>query len=300
MIQRNFPCCFQGREENPYEVYDKLLENVALLNPDIVVLPESAMCEFGPADQQGAFRFIEWMAKKTGGASVLAGGSRHGDGTDFNSAVLYSTQDLSAPNAFADPQVYDKVHLVPFGEFIPGDKIFPALQKLAPVGSCTPGELKLLSLEKGCGEDVRLGVAICFEDTDSVQMRELARMGAKVLFFITNDSWFSHSIESVQHAWQARARAIETGLPVVRVGNSGVTGVIQMDGSATWLVGADGKPLVDQRGTMFDRVMPARSARRTPYVYLGDGPMFGAFALLMLGMILIKCKDYAKRRFVSV
>jgi len=289
MVQRNFPCCFQGREENPYEIYAKLLDNVTLLRPDLVVLPESALCEFGPADQQGACRFADWAMRKTGG-SVLAGGSRHGDGTEYNSAVLYDGREM---------QVYDKVHLVPFGEFIPGDKLVPALQKLAPVGSCTPGELSLLQTTDG----VMIGTAICFEDTDSAQMRALSRMGAQVLFFITNDSWFSRSVEAVQHAWQARARAIETGLPVVRVGNSGVTGTILSDGKATWLVGEDGKLLVDARGTMFDRVAVAPMAilaPRTPYVLLGDWPLGVAFALLILAMILVKYRDYAKRRSLSL
>jgi apolipoprotein N-acyltransferase len=185
---------------------------------------------------------------------------------------LYSTNSVS---------IYDKVHLVPFGEFIPGDKWITALQKLAPVGSCTPGELKLLPLPASTSNlDLDLGVAICFEDTDSAQMRELARIGANVLFFITNDSWFSDSVEAEQHAWQARARAIETGLPVVRSGNSGVTGTVAPDGRATWLVGSDGRLLVDRRGTMFDRIRPAAKSR-TPYVRYGDIPLVVAFSLIV-------------------
>ena len=287
MVQRNFPCVFKAQEERPLEVYERLLGNVAALGPDIVVLPESAMCEFGPVDQQGAVRFAEWVAKKTGGAALLAGGTRYEDGKTYNSAALYSTNSIS---------IYDKVHLVPFGEFVPGDKWITALQKLAPVGSCTPGELGLLPLSTSTSSlDLDLGVAICFEDTDSAQMRELARIGANVLFFITNDSWFSHSVEAEQHAWQAVARAIETGLPVVRVGNSGVTGTIAPDGKATWLVGPKGKPLVDREGTMFDRIALTTNNQQlttTPYVTLGDVPLTILFALLILSMILVKYKAH--------
>ena len=216
---------------------------------------------------------------------------------------------------------------MPFGEFIPGDKIFPALQKLAPVGSCTPGELKLLPLnlandqserhaprssddarpgnrtiEQSNSRTILLGCAICFEDTDSALMRELAKKGAEVLCFITNDSWFSHSIEAEQHAWQAVARAIETGLPVVRVGNSGVTGTITPDGKTTWLVGPNGKPLVDREGTMLDKVeVGGRGRQRTVYVWLGDIPLATAFALLLLAMILVKYKaHYEQRRTLSL
>ena len=307
MVQRNFPCCFKAQEEKPLEVYERLLGNVAALAPDLVVLPESAMCEFGPVDQQGAVRFAEWVAKKTGGSALLAGGTRYEGGKTYNSAALYRVDvesnrvELgSGRDEEKTIRVYDKVHLVPFGEFIPGDKWITALQKLAPVGSCTPGELKTLRLRIGRAQLDHLdcGVAICFEDTDSAQMRELAKMGARALFFITNDSWFSQSVEAEQHAWQAVARAIETGLPVVRVGNSGVTGTITPEGKATWLVGSNGKPQVDKEGTMMDRVclgsngVGAESDSFTPYVRIGDWPLGIAFALLILSMILVKYKAH--------
>ena len=309
MVQRNFPCCFKAQEEKPLEVYERLLGNVAALGPDLVVLPESAMCEFGPVDQQGAVRFAEWVAKKTGGATLLAGGTRYEDGKTYNSAAVYEGSDDSKRTT-ARIDVYDKVHLVPFGEFIPGDKWITALQKLAPVGSCTPGEPKTLGVGAATAsvrQQVKAGVAICFEDTDSAQMRELAKMGARVLFFITNDSWFSQSVEAEQHAWQAVARAIETGLPVVRVGNSGVTGTITPDGKTSWLVGPNGKPLVDKEGTMLDRIEvrmrgEGEDGRRktedrtspsvTPYVQFGDIPLLIAFALLILSMILVKYKAH--------
>lgn len=276
LVQRNFPCVFKLQEEKPYEVYGKLMENVADYRPDLVVLPESGLCEFGPVDQQGAVRFASWVREKTG-AALLAGGTRYADGLTYNSAAYYGTN--------GEYRVYDKVHLVPFGEFIPGDKWFPALQKLAPVGSCTPGELQLLDV---CG--VPSGVAICFEDTDSAQLRELAAKGARLLFFVTNDSWFSHSIEAEQHAWQSVARAIETGLPVVRVGNGGVTGIVSPEGHASWLPGPGGRPLTDRRGTMFDRVTLADRGL-TPYVRFGDFPLGIAFVLLIACLILIKYRN---------
>ena len=298
MVQRNFPCVFKAQEERPLEVYERLLGNVAALGPDLVVLPESAMCEFGPVDQQGAVRFAGWVAKKTGGAALLAGGTRYADGNTYNSAALYrvgvesNRGELGSGSVGEESiQIYDKVHLVPFGEFIPGDKWITALQKLAPVGSCTPGEPRLLGVRIGRAQldYLDFGVAICFEDTDSALMRWYAAMGAQILFFITNDSWFSHSVEAEQHVWQAVARAVETGLPVVRVGNSGVTGTIAPDGKATWLVGPDGKPLVDKEGAMMDKTeVGGRGRQRTVYVCFGDIPLSIAFALLILSMILVK------------
>ena len=340
LVQRNFSCCFKADEtEDPIAVYSNLCANVALLKPDLVVLPESAMAEIGAIDGARARAFADWLMRLTGAKAVIAGGGRAEGGRLYNSAALYSlatpthslaslapfvgstniSQTLQAfqtlqtsqssqtsnlpnlqpsklpnlqPSKLPNLQTYDKVHLVPFGEFIPGDKIFPALQKLAPVGSCTPGELKLLG---------DFGVAICYEDTDSALCREYARRGAKALVFITNDSWFSHSQETISHAWQATARAIETGLPVIRVGNSGVTGIIYPDGKANWLCGADGRPLVDARGTLFDRVKLASDRVETPYTRWGDWPLGILFGLLTGVCFLIYYKNhYEQRRIVSL
>ena len=315
LVQRNFPCVFKAQDDDPCKVYSNLLQNVALLKPDLVVLSESALCEFGPADQQGAMRFAAFVREQTG-AALLAGGTRYEDGQTFNAAALFGGGGRAACAArtgqVAEPrtgdkagatrseqgesiQLYDKVHLVPFGEFIPGDKLFPALQRLAPVGSCTPGTPRLLTLTTvprspfpvpRSPSPIPLGLAICFEDTDSALMRRAAAAGAKALVFITNDSWFSQSDEALAHAWQATARAVETGLPVVRVGNSGVTGTITPQGKATWLLGEDGRPLVDRAGTMFDRIPVSDAATLTPYVRWGDLPLAVAFALLVAALLL--------------
>ena len=302
MVQRNFPCVFKPAErEDPIAVYSNLLANVAYTRPDLVVLAESALSEFGAADSPRSLAFMRWVSKLTGAREVIAGGGRFADGKEYNSALLYSNgstiPDSQLTTYNSQLAFYDKVHLVPFGEFIPGDKWITALQKLAPVGSCTPGELKLLG---------DYGVAICYEDTDSAQMRALLHKGARALVFITNDSWFSDSIEAEQHSWQAVARAVETGLPVVRVGNSGVTGTIDPHGRASWLSGTDGRPLVDARGTMCDTVTklsppcPTMSPA-TFYGAVGDIPLSVSFALLILSMVLVKYRDtYEKRRYLSM
>ncbi len=276
MVQRNFPCVFNParEEESPAKIYAGLLGNVAPLKPRLVVLPESAYCEAGRFGTYDAAIFSKWVCELAGAKAVLGGGTRNDGDKEFNSAAI---TDVSGRC-----QIYDKVHLVPFGEFIPGDKIFTSLQKLAPVGSCTAGELKTLDFD-----GVKLGVAICYEDTDSAQIRRLAAMGARILVFITNDSWFSHSDEAEQHAWQSVARSMETGLPVIRVGNSGVTGTITPWGRATWLIDDEGRPLVDDSGTMFDRVpyCPERKSL-TPYVLVGDTPLFVAFLVLLAAIFL--------------
>ncbi|MBO5647981.1 MAG: apolipoprotein N-acyltransferase [Kiritimatiellae bacterium] len=277
LVQRNFPCAFSAEKCDPEEEYSRHLRMASLLSPDLIVLPESAFCEFAPFDSVAAGKVASWMLSLGNAKGLLAGGSRSEKGELFNSAALY--QRAGEQGKLAE-QYYDKVHLVPFGEFIPGDKIFPVLQKLAPVGSCTPGVLKLLDFS-----GIKIGAAICFEDTDSAQMRALARMGADVLVFMTNDSWFSGSDETEQHAWQAVARAVETGLPVIRVGNSGVTGVVYPSGKASWLEARGGGILIDQAGCKLEMV-EIFSSRLPPYAVYGDVPLF-AFSLLVLAISFV-------------
>lgn len=269
LIQRNFPCIFERHgDENPLDVYSRLFSSTSALRPRLVVLPESAMSEFGAIGTQRAKQFADFALRETGASAILTGGGRRdAEMREFNSAALYTVDSV---------QTYDKVHLVPFGEFIPLDKTFTVLQKLAPVGSCTPGELKLLDFD-----GIKLGVAICYEDTDSAQIRRLAEMGAQVLVFITNDTWFSNSEETLQHAWHSIARAIETGLPVVRVGNSGVTGTISAAGATNWLGDDKGKPRIDSQGVMVDCIVPAAQGAVTPYVRFGDKPLAAAFVFVL-------------------
>ncbi len=272
LVQRNAPCIFSSRRprEDPLEVYGRLMDVAVAARPDLAVWGESAMAEFGRVDSDSARRVAEHFAVELGGAALLAGGDWVDDGRYRNAAALYS-----GTNAV---QFYAKQHLVPFGEYIPFDKWIPALQKLSPIGvSLWPGEAMVFRLGKAS-----LAPLICFEDTDPVLARKAARLGAQALVLITNDSWFSNSIEPVQHAAQAVLRALETGLPVIRVGNSGVTGVIAGDGRTRWLVDGGGKPLVDAPGTMVETVELPASPEPTPYTRLGDWPLLLLFAAAVL------------------
>lgn len=290
LVQRNAPCIFARRDraQDPYEVFDRLLSVASAARPDLVVWAESAMGEFGHLDSDGARHAALFFARKTGGASLLAGGDwwyRVQEGEKearrvWNAAALYTP---TATNV--ELQVYGKQHLVPFGEYIPFDKWIPPLQRLSPVGvSIWPGEAKVLRLRLNREEGATVAVAplICYEDTDPVLARRAARLGAQAIVLITNDSWFSHSQEPVQHAWQAVLRAIETGLPVVRVGNSGVTGIIFPSGRTRWLEDGEGRPLVDAAGTMVESVPVVASPVLTPYVRFGDWPLVVLFAVCLV------------------
>lgn len=253
LVQRNAPCVFRsGGREDPYEAFAGLVDVAAAAKPDIVVFAESAMAEFGQVRSFRAQDVAREFMLRSGAKALIAGGDDVVSNRTYNAAALYSA-DATAGSA--STQVYHKQHLVPFGEYIPFDKWLPALQRLSPIGvSLHAGEPKLFEFTTHEGHKVRIAPLICYEDTDPRLAAAAKRMGADMIVLITNDSWFSNSAEAEAHASQAVLRAIETGLPIVRVGNSGVSGVIRPDGTARWLTDGNGRPLVDSPGVMVETV----------------------------------------------
>ena len=253
LVQRNAPCCFKpGRKEDAYEAFGRLLDAVAAVKPDLVVLAESAMAEFGSVRSFWAQDVARGFLDRSGAKMLIAGGDDMVSNRVYNAVALYAPDGASG---VGPADVYHKQHLVPFGEYIPFDKWITPLQKLSPVGvSLHPGEPSLFSLSTSDGREVKAAPLICYEDTDPRLSAAAKRMGADMIVLVTNDSWFSDSAEAEAHAAQAVLRAIETGLPIVRVGNSGVTGVIRPDGSAHWLSDERGKALVDAPGVMVETV----------------------------------------------
>ena len=309
LVQRNAPCVFRAGKErqDPVEAYRNLMEAMAPAKPDLVVWGESAMSEFGRLASERARSAAKYFSQLVGGAALLAGGD-YGERTNetvrvYNCAGLYvpSGDDMTL-------QICAKQHLVPFGEYIPFDKWIPALQRLSPIGvSLHPGEARLLEVPVAVAterdppgavaterdppaERVKVAPLICFEDTLPSLARKGAQLGAQAIVLITNDSWFSDSWEAEQHAWQAVSRAVETGLPVIRVGNSGVTGVIGVSGRARWLTDGAGRPLVDARGCQLETVQVRTAPRLTPYVRVGDWPLLVLFAASLVGLFMVKCR----------
>ena len=289
LIQRNAPCIFSRRdEEDPIRAFVGLLDKIAPSNPDLVILAESAFAEFGAARSDRTRQAALHFANRCGGAMVIGGADdtvfSNGVRRVYNAAACYSP---AVSNALVG--VYHKQHLVPFGEYIPFDKWITPLQKLSPIGvSLYPGESVLFDLD-----GIKLAPLICFEDTVPPLARQAAANGAHAIVLITNDSWFSHSIEAEQHARQAVMRAIETGLPILRVGNSGVTGVILPSGHARWLTDGNGRPLVDQPGCQVESVAIDRNAPKTLYVRLGDAPLLILFAAVLAALSL-SCRRLRK------
>src|SRR5216117_966907 len=147
-------------------------------------------------------------------------------------------------------QVYRKVHLVPFGEYVPGRHRVPLLARI--VGDQVPGdfsagrEYTVFSLTNS---DVQVAPLICFQDTIGELVRQFVlptemSPGANLLVDITNDGWFLHSAGSHQHLANAIFRCVEMRRPMVRAANTGVTCFVNQSGRIT-------QALRDETGSTF-------------------------------------------------
>ncbi|MBQ7666990.1 MAG: apolipoprotein N-acyltransferase [Kiritimatiellae bacterium] len=224
-VDPELPCVFEGNSaewDDATERMVSLTRAAAAAKPDFAAWPETSLWETMPSlrMQEGLMRFSGEL-----GFPLFAGGTLECEDRDGglvkNAYWLFTPEDVSRP--------YAKRHLVPFGEFIPLDEKIPALRRLAPAGvTCTPGGEAVAFDVAG----VRVAPLICFEDTDSPTARSAAKR-ADLLLGASNDAWFDGSCEGEQHHREAGMRAVETGVPLLRVSNRGVTGVFSPSGERT-------------------------------------------------------------------
>ena len=172
----------------------------------------------------------------------------------------------------SEPQIYRKRHLVPFGETIPFEAwLAPVLDAIIaiPLASQTAGDPAPPPMAVA-GQ--RVAVNICYEDTFGADVRPQAR-AATLLVNVTNDAWYGHSIGALQHDQIAAMRALETGRPLLRATNTGITSAIDHHGRET------------QRLPWFTRgILEATVEGRqgeTPYMRIGDAPVALVMALVL-------------------
>jgi apolipoprotein N-acyltransferase len=188
---------------------------------DLIVWPESPAPFFagdplfrGPVSEM-ARTAHSWVVT---GAIGSAPATRNGTSPSqvFNSAALINPEgDWTAR--------YDKVHLVPFGEYLPFPKLFAFAGGLTKeVGEFTAGKSRA-PLDAG---NTRLGVFICYESVFPGEVREFTNQGAQVLVNLSNDGWYGDSGAYAQHLNQTRMRAIENNRWLLSATNTGVTASI--------------------------------------------------------------------------
>jgi apolipoprotein N-acyltransferase len=124
-------------------------------------------------------------------------------------------------------QKYDKIHLVPFGEYVPLQSLLFFVERMATgIGNFKAGQ-DFTVFETPLGQ---FGVLICFEAIFPDQVRRYVLNGANFLVNITNDAWFGDSAAPYQHLSMATLRAVENGVYLVRAANTGISALIAPTG----------------------------------------------------------------------
>ncbi|MCA9571502.1 MAG: apolipoprotein N-acyltransferase, partial [Myxococcales bacterium] len=199
------------------DTYLELADRVAGHGPDLVVLPETALPFWFQNGGPNAERALG-LATRTG-ARVIVGAPafvEHDAEPGAERSYEYRNRAylLDPEGRVADR--YDKLHLVPFGEYSP----VPFLSAFVEgVGNFRPGEQRVLFDIPGFG---RIGTLICYEAIFPEEARAAVRGGARLLVNITNDAWFGELGAPVQHLEMAVARAVENRVWVVRAANTGI------------------------------------------------------------------------------
>ena len=245
----------------------------ALPRPDLVVWPETAV----PQMLNSADDILAAIADAADGVPVITGIQRRQDQRYFNSLVALDAS--GAPN-----QIYDKAHLVPFGEYVPFGNV------LARFGITGFASQFGSGYSAGAGSqilDLAIGKAlplICYEAVFP-QLLNAAPDRADMLIQITNDAWFGTYSGPYQHLVQARMRAAEQGLPMIRVANTGVSAMIDGYGRIR-----ESLPLGE--AGFVDAQLPNPLAP-TLYSRTGDIPVF------LLLLLLAGCTVARSRRFAG-
>lgn len=291
IIQPNIPCFFVDNDallRQQRAIFHEQNKIVKLASPDLTLWHETAVPYLMP-DSPSALAFVKRGAADAG--SPVLTGVMEGEKTAVSRSTPKGYHYYNAAWLFdrdGKPlSKYRKQHLVPFGEFIPLDKTFPVLQKLAPTGvSCMPGmDAGIMRLTRANGDTLVIGPLICFEDTIPDLSRQAVRSGARLLALMTNDAWFNGSIEPVQHLHQAVFRAIENGVPMVRCANSGVSATVDPVGRTSALTSS--KQQADFHGFLVRPLYIPTTPVPSLYTVCGDFLLAIPGMLLVIGLLLV-------------
>ena len=193
----------------------------------------------------------------------------------FNSAFLVRPDGTTGG-------VYRKMHLVPFGEYVPLQRVlFFAAPLTEQVGTFAPGETPELLPVNGHP----ISVAICYEVVYPALVREFVRGGSEMLTTITNDAWFGETSAPYQHFEQSSMRAIEEGRYLVRSANTGISGIVDPYGR------------VVEKTSIFQQAVLVGEARflRTSTFYARHGDIL-AYAATLAAVALVIASWPMRRR----
>jgi apolipoprotein N-acyltransferase len=240
---------------------------------ELVLWAESAMTPYRFADNPDAAEFVRKVARESR-VPILVGSDQVERGRPdrwYNSAFLVRADG-------ADAGFYRKMHLVPFGEYVPMKRL---LFFVGPL-------VEAIGIGFDAGEDPivlpvgghAISVAICYEIVYPALIRQFVLRGSELLTTITNDAWFGNTSAPYQHFAQASMRAIEEGRYVVRAANTGISGIVDPYGR-----------VLEQTG-IYEQGMLVGEARflttATPYARWGDAFAYGATVVTAVLLLLAR------------
>ncbi|HEY5704801.1 MAG TPA: apolipoprotein N-acyltransferase [Terrimicrobiaceae bacterium] len=284
-VQANVPVIEKrdlGHEARILDLHMRLTETALAVNPDLLIWPEAAT-PLPLFSDPHSWEVVRGLAEKHNGDFLL--GTVHLDPSgDYNSAVLLTEKAK-------DAQIYNKIHLVPFGEYVPLRDSFPLFAWI--VGDLVPDDFDfgkepvVLEMSK---KPVKIGPLICFEDTLGDLTRQFALRGAQVFVTMTNDGWFLRSAGSQQHTIHSLFRCAESKLPMVRAANTGVSCVIDRFGRIVSRL-QDGKGNTFIEGVLFAQLEVPKDPKKTFYTRNGE-----VFSLVCLATSAAACALHLARR----
>ena len=264
--------------------------------PHAVLWPETAVpCPFNAAVENSAllrqelYRMIlQYDTPFLFGAIRLDKHPEKQELLIYNSALLWKKGNhLSS---------FDKVHIVPFGEYVPfGDK-YPILNRLVGMGRNLNRGTHFTPLQ--LSENVRAGVSVCYEDVFPYVSRNHVLNGANLLLTITNDAWYPTSFEPSQHFVNSLFRAIECRLPFLRVGNMDYSALIAPTGQViqALAVKENGSPDPSFRGRKSGILSVYVPEKVKPTFYVKYRDVFTGICLFlflfMLAAVLFNYKNF--------
>lgn len=279
LIQGNIPQDMKWNEaQRQYTLgrYEALTRQAAEQGAEVIIWPESSAPFIFEIEQDSQRRIRELAASLHrhllfGSPAIARRGTTPGEPIKLlNSAYLLNPDGSTQAR-------YDKLHLVPFGEYVPLAPLLGFVDKLvAGIGDFVPGSGPVIMEAAGRP----FGVAICFEIIFPELVRLFPQFGAQVIATITNDAWFGRTGAPMQHFSMAVFRAVEHHRPVVRAANTGISGFI----SATGAIGQTSDLYVE--AALVDTV--ALSPVRAFYTRAGDIFAVGCGILVAILAVFVR------------
>ena len=265
LVQPNAPQHEKWKRDKVQEFFDRQIafSSAGDIRPDLIVWPETAV----PVMLNDAALTLEVISDAAGGVPVVVGLQRYDGPRLYNSLALVEAGGTVA-------SIYDKHHIVPFGEYMPfGDVMarFGIYGLAASQGQgYSPGPGAQVIDMGALGRALPL---ICYEGVFAQDIRA-APERPEFMLLITNDAWFGEISGPYQHLAQARLRSAEQGLPMIRVANTGVSAMIDATGRVTASI-----PLGE--AGWLDAALPP-PLPPTVYARTGDLPMVLFFLIILV------------------